>query len=311
MITIDKGMAHSSINSSTRTSGLYQVGVTGKIYEEHTIRNCYGVYLENVHNCLFPLLDLRNVYSLNMRGCDGNTFKKVLIDDSWVGVKLNFLCSSNRFEQVISSNIKDLDPNLTSPNGDGIIIDKSDCTDNWFGTVKCTDAADSGLDQQGTRTVIESYEASGNKHASKLWGSTTINKYVSYNHTGNSILCISGEHTIKNAHLKESLQANIKMGLGGYRQLAKKLTIDGYWDKATLDNPDTNSTLIKNLTIGEPPIGDYKTMYDELLVKYDALRIDLANAVSSANTQEAKISALETELASVKAKLDQIKAIIG
>ena len=82
MITIDKGMAHSDINSSTRQTGLYKVGVIGVTFDEYTIRNCFGVYLENVHNCIFPFLDLRNVHSLNMRNCNGNTFKKVLIDDS-------------------------------------------------------------------------------------------------------------------------------------------------------------------------------------------------------------------------------------
>ena len=119
MIIIDKGMIHSTINSSTRQSGLYKVGVSNQGFDGYTIINCYGVYLENVHNCTFPLLDLRNVYSLNMRNCNNNTFKKVFIDDSWVGLKLNFLCSNNRFEEVISTKAKDLS---TSANGDGIVI---------------------------------------------------------------------------------------------------------------------------------------------------------------------------------------------
>ena len=313
MITIDKGMAHSTINSSTRDTGLYKVGVSGVTFDEHTIRNCFGVFLENVHNCMFPFLDLRNVHSLNMRNCDGNTFKTVLIDDSWVGLKLNFQCSNNRFEEVTSTKAKD----LSSPsNGDGIVIDNPDCVGNWFGKVICSDNSDSGLDQQGLGTIIEDYYAgAGNLHGSKLWGTTIIKKYVSDGAKGNSVLCVSGEHTLEKAILLNAASHHVKLGLSAYATLKKKLTITGVADKWPSFSKDANSTLIESITVGvslpTEPIGGYETMYNELLVKYDALRADLETAINSANAQASVITSLQAEVDGLKSKLEQIKGIIG
>lgn len=274
MKTIDAGMDHKYIDSSTQHSGLYLIGNQKQKFEEYTIRNCYGVYLDGVNYCTFPLLDLRNVYSLNMRNSNRNVFKRVLIDDSWVGLKLNFLCSNNRFENVISSKAIDLDPTLKNPNGDGICIDKPDCLMNWFGVARCNDSRDTGIDQQGMGTVVEDFEAHGNLHGSKLWGSTIFNRYVATENIGNGYLAISGEHTLNNAYLAKNGGANIKHGLGGYREQSKKVTVSGFWDKATVDNPDPNSTLINKLIIGIPeppkPVEDYENRYMALLTKFEA-----------------------------------------
>ena len=52
-------------------------------------------------------------------------------------------------------------------------------------------------------------------------------------------------------------------------------------------------------------------MYNELLVKYDALRADLETAINSANAQASVITSLQAEVDGLKSKLEQIKGIIG
>lgn len=320
MKTIDGGLLLSKANSSTRDTGLKLVNASGLVFDDYTIRNCYGVYLENVNGCTFGILDLTDVYSMNMRNCKDNRFKVIRVNRSWVGVKLENLCVNNTFDEIYSDYANDLDPALTAPNGDGLMINNENCTDNKFGKVRTNNNTDCGFDNKGVRITVQDFEAHGNLHGMKQWSAgTVIKRYWAIGNKGNGILCISGDALITGANLRDNAGGNIKMGLGGYRDRSKKLTIDGYFDKETIDNHDSISTLNSTMKVGLPPepvpvptpvpSPDYKDLYDKLSQSYAGVVADRDRLIQEKNALVMEMSTVTNKLLGFEDKLKQINSI--
>ena len=251
---IDGGLALKDCDrNSVSTAPCFKIiGESGKTYKKYKISNSFGAYIENCSNITIDTLELNNVYGLYMKNVSNINIKRVVINDSWVGAKLITGVVNCRIDYLESNRASDKSTALTSPNGDGLLIDDSNCTGNWFGVVRCSGSDDCGLDQQGIGTVIDEYYAGpGNLHGAKLWGSTVIKKYTAEGSRGNSVLCISGDHTITNADLKAAAGEHVKMGISAYSTLKRKLTISGVadkWPNSYIVSPISNSTLIANIT---------------------------------------------------------------